>query len=135
MSRHRLPTDPSQPAFIEKIEQEDGVRIVRLFGKINQTNVQEGYEYIVALHRQGEDLKHHLLLDCACVENIDFSAVALLVMRMHDYFKAQRRIALVHCDERVRTYLGLADLEPSVQVFANEKEALAAFAEHDSCAK
>ena len=124
MPRHILPRSPSQPDFIEQIEQLDDVRIVRLCGLIDQNTVTHGYDYILKLQKRDEVLQHHLLLDCTNIDRIDLSAIALLVVRMHDYLKARRRIALMACDTKVQTYIDLAELSPGVDIYDTEQEAI-----------
>jgi len=126
MNRRVLPRHPDQPRFIDRIEQVDHVRIVRLRGTIDYTTAEAGYEFILALHEENEPIDYHLLIDCTRLVDVDSSAIALLVVRMRDYLAAGREVALLNADPKVRTYVSLAKLEPRIRMFTSEEEAVTA---------
>lgn len=122
-----IPLDEGAPPFIERIERiGNDLRIVRLCGRIDFATVPAAHRYLEPFLRDGRVLRQNLLLDCAPVEHIDASAVALLVACTHDYIAKNHTVAVINPTSEVRGYLELARLTDHIHIYPSESDAVAA---------
>jgi len=114
--KHTLP-------FIDKSEDLDGLRIIRLKGSIDMTTIP-AIEKIWNSREKYGLIDKNLLLDFKNVEHVDSSTIAALIRALSEIKHEHRKLVLVNINDKLKDLLTILNLNNFFCVYDSEGKAV-----------
>jgi anti-anti-sigma regulatory factor len=115
------------PAFIHRVDENRGVRILRLQGDVGKSIGKEVQQAETAADNAG-DYGKNVLFDFAHVTVCDFSTVSYLVNSVRKHAGRSTRLGIINAGPHLRAELEISKLESILECFSSEDDALEALA-------
>ena len=116
--------EPVPPKAVKAVEEQTGIRIVRLRGSLDTTATAEIHKF-VQKRRLAKDFEFKdLILDFQDVSFADSSAVAELVKTMFEYKKAHHTTVVINMNSAGRSVLEVLKLDKLIRLCPSESAAI-----------
>lgn len=107
-------------SFVEKIETEPHLQIIRLKGDIDMSTVPGIEKMIVEAKKNRGLMEKNILLDFKNVGHVDSSTIAALIVMLADLKHQHRRLGLVNISSRLEKMIAVLDVRDLFTVYRRE---------------
>jgi anti-anti-sigma factor len=111
--------------FIERVEDRDDVRIVRVKGVIDRHTLPAILAFRERVVRAADRQDRHIVMDMAHVTRVDSAAVAVLLMTLAELQQEGRRLGMIHTTEEMLNILSVFEYTDLFEIYDSEEAALA----------
>ena len=110
--------------FIEKIEDYENIRILRLKGAIDMSTIPEFSKMIPEDAREEEKaINKNILLDFKKVKNVDSATIAILLIALNSLKNEKRKLVLTNVPEDLKGMLNIAEIKNLFSIYDSEDKA------------
>lgn len=117
--------DEQKPSFIA--QEKDNIIIVRMYGPLNSSTLNESRDQINELIEKHEIFKRsnlRILVDYENVTDVDSATIANILERIKEHEKHNHVIAFINVPEEFKHIVEIHKLENKVHIFKSEKQAI-----------
>lgn len=112
--------------YLERVDELDHLRIVRLKGAMDQNVVPLLSERIAKnREREGIVIDKNVLIDYKLVTHVDTAAIAFHLVRLKEYEAAGRSIGFINVSDQLKNLLDMFKQTNTFKIYSSEEEAVA----------
>ena len=116
--------------FIDTFEEVRNVRILRFKGTIDSKIVPEILKIKDQIEKQGDINKNNVIVDFKKVTNVDSAAIAVLLIRLSELKRHNKKLGLINVTEQLKILLDIFKTGELFIIFDSEEAALESLSRH-----
>lgn len=113
--------------FIDTFEEIRNIRILRFKGALDSNTVPEILRIKKQLEKLGDINKHDVLIDFKKVTYVDSAAIAVLLIKLSELKRHDKKLGLIHVNKQLTTLLDIFKTGELFVIFDSEESALESF--------
>jgi anti-anti-sigma factor len=112
---------------IDTFEEVGNVRIMRFKGVLDSRMVPEILKIKKQLEKIGDSNRHNVLIDFKKVTSVDSAAIAVLLIKLAELKRHDKKLGLIHVNKQLKTLLDIFKTGELFVIFDSEEAAMESF--------